>query len=186
VGRQGGAGGRRESIAEARERRRTVEDPDVVLGAAARLLETRARSVEEVRRRLTAAGYRPDLVAGVINRLVELGILDDAAFAQAWVDSRDRSRPRGAHALRQELQQKGIDRSLVDELLADREASANDRADEVAAGRLLARHAPALNRVADPRLRRQRAYGVLARNGFAPDICSTAVREFLREVGPDD
>ena len=74
-----------------------------MLEAAARFLEPRARSVTEVRRRLTGAGYRTDLVEGAITRMLELGMLDDEAFARAWVESRDRARPRGERAIRDEL-----------------------------------------------------------------------------------
>ena len=82
-----------------------------MLEAAARFLETRSRSVAEVRRRLTSAGYRPELVDGAIARLLDLGVLDDEAFARAWVESRDRARPRGERAIRDELRLKGIDRT---------------------------------------------------------------------------
>ena len=102
------------------ERRAAVDDPAVVLEAAARFLEPRARSVAEVRRRLTGAGYRPELVDGAIERLLELGMLDDEAFARAWVESRDRARPRGERAIRQELGLKGVDRSTIDLVLAER------------------------------------------------------------------
>ena len=50
----------RESYAERRERHAAVDDPAVVLEAAARFLEVRSRSVAEVRRRLGGAGYRTD------------------------------------------------------------------------------------------------------------------------------
>src|SRR5688500_2853540 len=93
------------------------------MAAAARLLEGRARSVAEVRRRLGAAGYRVDLVAGVIQRLLELGMLDDEAFARAWVASRDRARPRGERALRDELRLKGIAPDVVAAVLAERAVS---------------------------------------------------------------
>lgn len=173
--------GRRASFAERRERRAEVDDPGVVLEAAARFLESRSRSVAEVRRRLVGAGYRPELVEGAITRLLELGMLDDAAFARAWVESRDRSRPRGERAMRQELGQKGIDRETVDLVLEQRrDASAGLDADgattsvdRVAAERVLARHRRALARVPDPRKRRQRAYVLLARNGFDPETCRT-------------
>ncbi|MGZ3602948.1 MAG: hypothetical protein ACXVDF_23785, partial [Ktedonobacterales bacterium] len=67
--RTAGGRGRRASFAERRERRAAVDDPTIVLEAAARFLEPRARSVAEVRRRLTGAGYRPDLVDGAIERM---------------------------------------------------------------------------------------------------------------------
>jgi regulatory protein len=167
-----------ETHAERRARRGEVDDPEVVLAAAMRFLETRSRSIAEVRRRLTGAGYRADLVDGAISRLAELGVLDDEAFARGWVESRDRARPRGERALRDELRLKGIDRTVVDEVLGDRrELRANDDEDEdgspdrLAALRLIERHARTLDRIDDPRKRRERAYALLARNGFDPDIC---------------
>ena len=173
---------RRESFAERKERRAAVDDPAVVLEAAARFLEVRSRSVSEVRRRLGGAGYRADLVEGAIERMTELGMLDDAAFARTWVEFRDRARPRGERAIREELRLKGIDRETVDAVIGERRdraaAVAGDdadgeppSADRTAAERLLAKHARALDRVADPRQRRQRAYGLLARHGFDPETC---------------
>jgi regulatory protein len=96
-----GTRARRESFAEKRERRAAIDDPAVVLEAAARFLEVRSRSVHEVRRRLGGAGYRADLVEGAITRMTELGMLDDQVFARAWVESRDRARPRGQRAIRE-------------------------------------------------------------------------------------
>jgi regulatory protein len=163
---------RRESYAERRERYAAVDDPAVVLVAAARFLEVRPRSVAEVRRRLTSAGYRADLVEGAIDRMGDLGVLDDEAFARAWVESRDRARPRGERALREELRLKGIDREVADRVLREDAAPASDSGpDRPAAERLIAKHARTLERIADPRRRRERAYALLARNGFDPEIC---------------
>ncbi|MEZ0240084.1 MAG: regulatory protein RecX [Chloroflexota bacterium] len=165
---------RREGFAEKRERLGAIEDPNVVLEAALRFLEVRARSIDEVRRRLRTAGYRTELIEGAIERLLGLGILDDAAFAKAWVESRDRARPRGERALRRELQIKGIERGTVDTAMDERrpEPGSADDPDQAAAEALMARHASALARVADPRKRRQRAYAMLARNGFDPEIAA--------------
>lgn len=174
----------RPSFAERREAKATIDDPAVVLEAAARFLEARSRSVAEVRRRLGRAGYNAELIEGAIVRLAELGMLDDEAFGRAWVESRDRARPRGEIALRRELSLKGVDRSIVNELLDERRAAAEPGDDGhgpdlAAADRLLARNERALARVADPRQRRQRAYALLARNGFDPDTCRAASASFL-------
>jgi regulatory protein len=177
-----GARSERVSPAERRERRAAVDDPAVVLEAAARFLEVRARSVAEVRRRLGQAGYRSDLVEGAIVRMTELGMLDDATFARAWIESRDRARPRGEIALKRELSLKGVDHALVDQLLEerrdDRGTGAEGGVDLAAAERLLVRHERALAREADPRSRRRRAYALLARNGFDPETCSAASAAF--------
>ena len=179
--------GRRESFAERRERRAAVDDPAIVLDAAARFLESRSRSVAEVRRRLTTAGYRADLVAGAIDRLTELGMLDDEAFARAWVESRDRARPRGERAVREELRVKGVAREVVDAVLEERRsAEGASSPDRMAAERLVARHARGLARVVDPRQRRQRAYALLARNGFDPAICREVAASVIGGDAADD
>ena len=186
---------RRETFAERRERRAAVDDPTVVLEAAARFLEARSRSIAEVRRRLTTAGYRSDLVDGAIARMTELGMLDDEAFARAWVESRDRARPRGERALQNELRLKGIDRAVIDLVLHDRReqlTGADDAVapavapDRVAAERLIAKHARTLDRIADPRRRRERAYALLARNGFDPETCREVAAGVVTRDTDDD
>ncbi|MBA3876622.1 MAG: recombination regulator RecX [Anaerolinea sp.] len=179
---------RRASYGERRARCAAVGDPAVVLEAALRFLEARRRSVAEVRRRLTDAGYREELVTTAIERLAELGILDDDAFAAQWVESRDRARPRGERALRVELRQKGVDPETIARALGQRDtpegggAEGAVSADEVAAQRLLARHAGGLRRIADLRARRQRAYATLARHGFAPEVCGSVVAAWLADA----
>ena len=166
---------RRQKSLEARKADNAeVTDPSLVLAAALRFLEARPRSTSEVRRRLLTRGYQADLVEGCVKRLLDLDILDDAAFARTWVESRDRARPRGERALRSELRGKGIDRQVVDEVL-DTRAVEQPAADAAAARRVLERHASALARVADPPARRQRAYALLARSGFDSDTAVEAI-----------
>jgi SOS response regulatory protein OraA/RecX len=74
-----------------------------------------------------------------------------------------------------ELARKGIERQTTDEVMADREAN-EPEADAAAARRLLERNARALARVGDPRARRNRAYALLARNGFDPEVAAAASR----------
>jgi regulatory protein len=184
----------RRARADARRAERAdVEDPAVVLEAAAAFLAVRPRSVDETRRRLRHLGYPAALIEVVIDRLRAYGYLDDASFARAWVESRDRARPRGESALRRELTLKGIDRELIAAVLAGRDdevaepardvdgvegsflpptADESRSADEVAGRRLIARRSSALARESDPRRRRQKVYALLARNGFSPDVCA--------------
>ncbi|MGA3029952.1 MAG: regulatory protein RecX [Candidatus Limnocylindrales bacterium] len=177
------------------ERHAAESDPEVVLNAAARFLELRSRSVQEVRRHLGTARYPDPLIEAAIARLLELGMLDDAAFARAWVESRDRARPRGAQALRRELALKGIDREVAVGALADRDRAGADEADrdflavsadETAAERLLGKNRASLARIADPRVRRQRAYALLARNGFDPEVCREVSARIAEPATQDD
>jgi len=176
--------GRLEARLERERRHAATGDVEIVLAAAGRYLEQRARSVEEVRRHLREARYPEALIEAAIDRIVRAGMLDDRAFASAWVESRDRARPRGEQALRRELSLKGLDRDLIEDVLAERaagpaagetDAPGNEAAPDLrAALRLLAKRRSTLDRIADPRLRRQRAYALLARNGFDPDVCRQA------------
>jgi SOS response regulatory protein OraA/RecX len=166
--------------------------------------------VTEVRRRLIRAGYREAMVQAALDRLTAVGYLDDDVFARAWVESRDRAKPRGERALRSELLAKGVDRAVIELVLAERrsgpdeiagaeyrgsgaEASADadehadesTSADELAARRLLDRHRRALEREPDSTRRRQKAYALLARNGFDPDVCRAAAASMAGADGPD-
>ncbi|MGC8633580.1 MAG: regulatory protein RecX [Candidatus Limnocylindrales bacterium] len=124
--------------AEARERRAALADPAPVMDAAARYLEARPRSIAETRARLTEAGYPGPLVDQVLQRMVELGYLDDLAFARAWVESRDRAHPRGEPGLRRELERKGVAREVTETVLAERRAAAPGREPGLGRGRDLA------------------------------------------------
>jgi regulatory protein len=182
---------RREAIADRLALRAAITDPNVVMEAAAAFLAVRPRSIEETRRRLRHLGYPSVLADEVVGRLVEMRYLDDADFARAWVESRDRVKPRGESALRRELRLKGVPDAIVaDVLLARSDPSApatgddghRGDADHDAAQRLLDRRATSLRRESDPRRRRQRAYALLARNGFAPDVCQAVSSRLVRQA----
>jgi SOS response regulatory protein OraA/RecX len=192
---------RRVTAEERRTRLGAVEDASVVMAAAANFLSVRPRSVAETRTRLLHLGYPPRLIEETLDRLEELAYLDDTLFARTWVESRDRAHPRGQIRLRRELALKGISRDIVDHVMEQRGDSALDvgtvagledearpvasidrtAAEQAAAISLLKRRAAALAREPDPRRRRQKAYGLLARNGFDPDVCRQAAVAFSAE-----
>jgi len=150
--------------------------------AAAGLLGVRQRSVAEMNKRLVRLGYPQPLVEHVVTRLIEMNYLDDEDFARSWVESRDRARPRGELGLRRELTMKGVPREIVDLIMAERsQSAAGEDPDSAAAVALLDRKKAALAREPDVNRRRQKAYALLARNGFGPETCRQAVNaEFLR------
>lgn len=165
------------------------------MAAAAAFLAVRSRSVEETRRRLRHLGYPSGLCDQVVDRLIEAGYLDDLAFARAWVESRDRARPRGAVALRRELQLKGVPEATIAAVLAERGGGEDgtgledgpglEDPDLRAARRLLDGRAQALGREPEARRRRQRAYALLARHGFSPDVCREVAATFEPVAGSE-
>ncbi len=86
---------------------------------ALRYLSYRPRSEAEVRSYLTRRGVEPAHIEAVLARLRDLGLVDDEAFARAWVENRGTFRPRGRRALQAELRQKGIAPELVERVLAE-------------------------------------------------------------------
>ncbi|MGI8929363.1 MAG: regulatory protein RecX [Candidatus Limnocylindrales bacterium] len=173
-----------ESRAALRESRAALIDPAPVMDAAAVFLGVRPRSVAETRQRLLHLGYPEGLVGGVLERLIEMNYLGDVAFARAWVESRDRARPRGENALRRELAMKGVPREVVDRVLAARLTEAGAGATDpnrAAADALLARRRASFEREPDLARRRQKAYALLARNGFDPETCREATTSFATE-----
>jgi regulatory protein len=97
---------------------------------ALRMLEVRGRSSAEVRQKLLQRGTPAEVVEDVLDRLSENRLVDDAQFAQAWVENRSTFRPRSRRALAFELRQHGVEQAeiehaleeLDDELLAEKAA----------------------------------------------------------------
>ncbi|RRR75805.1 MAG: regulatory protein RecX [Candidatus Viridilinea halotolerans] len=148
------------------ERLEAAAQAEQAMRIAMRMLDSRPRAIAEVRQRLQRKGCTPESIAQAIERLTALGLLDDSAFSQLWVENRQRLRPRGALALRDELRRKGVDRTTVEQTLAasdatDPEAEAH-RAEQLARS-VLARYAHSPDRTSFQR----RMGGFLQRRGFS-------------------
>ncbi len=143
-------------------------------------LSYRPRSAAELRRNLVEADFDPDTVEETLARLAEQGYLDDAEFARFWVENRQRFRPKGERALRQELRQRGLD--------ADTIAGALERLDTAeAAYRAAQPRAERLAQLAqvDPTSFRRKLSDFLLRRGFDYDVIAEAVARLLRELSQD-
>lgn len=108
--------------------------------SAYRLINLRPRSTAEIQQSLSKKGYDPEVITQVIARLVELDFLNDETFAQYWVEQRDTFNPRSHMALRQELQEKGVSRSLIDTALTASDETITARAAAEKKARQLARY----------------------------------------------
>ena len=118
-----------------------------------------------------------------LDRYTELGYIDDAAFARSWVESRQRTRGLAASALRRELRQKGIDRELIDQVLAD---GVDDDSEREAASALVHKKLRTMRGV-DHDAASRRLVSMLGRKGYAPGVSYAVVREALanRASGAD-
>ncbi len=144
------------------------------LDAAIRLLAVRPRSIAELRQRLRRRGFDAGTIDRVLARLQELEYVDDEAFARYWVENRERFRPRGPHALRYELFQKGVPADVVDRVLADVDPTAS----ALKALQARARRWQHL----DEETFRRKAGQFLARRGFSYDIIQDVVTTVWEEL----
>ena len=158
---------------------RQGEQKQRAMGDALRLLNYRLRSVAEVRKRLQERGYTPDQVEAVLSRLQAAGMLDDGAFARAWVENRQLGSPRGRQGLAAELRQKGVAPEVIAAVLdeAVEEESEAGQALELARGR-----AHALRGLDRPAFFR-RLQSFLARRGFSAEVVFQVARQVWEEVG---
>jgi regulatory protein len=174
----------REAARIAREEAAAAEveaDPEAV--ARKILLDTltgQARSRQELADKLAKRGVPDDLASRLLDRFTEVGLIDDAAFARQWVESRSRSRGLAPRALKQELRRKGVG---DDDAAEAREQI--DEADQRAAARALVDRKLRSMRGVEPQVATRRLAGVLARKGYAAGLAFSVVREALAEVGAD-
>jgi regulatory protein len=168
-----------------RRERPAVEDveaagpPEDLESVARQILLRRLTEQPRSRSELAAALARkhvPDDVAQrLLDRFEEVGLVDDAAFAQAWVDSRHRGRGLGRRALSHELRRKGID----DDVARDAVASVDEAAERDTARRLVERRADSLANL-EPVHAQRRLLGMLARKGYGAGVATEVVRDVLR------
>ena len=159
---------------------------------ALHLLSFRPRGEQELRTRLRAKSFSPALVEWCIHLLREQGLLDDHAFASAYVRSRIRLRPRGRFRLSQELRQKGVPVEVVEKAIEDtfldEATSEHELAREAAErwvqrqSRAVARAVAANDRSPERERGRRRLHAFLNRRGFAPDAIRAAVTAALERA----
>lgn len=137
-------------------------------------LSYRPRSAAEVRTYLNKREVAETHIEAVIGRLERAGLLDDEAFAQFWVENRERFRPRGPRALRHELRQKGIDDRVIERVIEPLDVS--DSA--YRSGRKKARQLRNADR--DTFYRKLTAY--LARRGFDYETAREVTDHYWSEL----
>src|ERR1700758_2053353 len=89
-----------------------------------RLLTAKARTRAELAGQLKKRGYPDDVSARVLDRLTDVGLVDDAEFAEQWIWSRQANVGKGKHALGADLRKKGVQDDVIAEALDGIDASA--------------------------------------------------------------
>ncbi len=136
---------------------------------------TRSQLADTLRQRLV-----PDDAAElVLDRLTEVGLIDDAAYAAGWVHSRRSSRGLSAHAITRELRDRGIDEDLI----ADAVAAVGPEDDEATARDLVRRRLRTMSGLSTE-TKVRRLVGFLSRKGYPSGVAYRVVRDEL--AAPDE
>jgi regulatory protein len=171
-----------------RSRRRSQTEPDPSgrdLGAPADLeavartivltkLASQARSRHELEEALDGRGVPQAVATAVLDRFEAVGLVDDAAFADAWIQSRQTTRGLSRQALRHELRRKGVDDGVIADCL-----ESIDPVTEVETARRLVERKLHTTRHLSAETRFRRLTGLLARKGYPAGMTFRVVREAL-------
>ncbi|MFY1684466.1 regulatory protein RecX [Micromonospora sp.] len=138
-----------------------------------RQLAVRPRTRAELAGALAKKGISDEVSAQVLDRYDEVGIIDDAAFARAWVSSRHNGRGLARRALANELRQRGVDGEVASEALGEL-----DEETEAQTARALVDRKLRTAR-GEPDAVFRRLVGMLARKGYPPGVAIRAVKDAL-------
>lgn len=145
--------------------------------SALRLIERRPRSSTEIVRALRDKGFDEEIVAQLVQRFNDVGLLDDTAFAQYWVEQRATFKPRSRRVLEQELRQKGAERSVIEEALSGM--------DETETARQAAQqYAHRLAQLPEEAFKNKLG-GFLQRRGFGYEVVKQIIIEVWEEVSAE-
>jgi regulatory protein len=140
---------------------------------ASRALSARDRTVAELRTYLERKRADPEVIEAVVAELCEAGYLDDPRYARRFVEDRRQLDRWGSERIARDLVKRGVDAELVEAALSDRGPE-----EEIEAARQLLTERfpqpPATDR------ERDRAWGLLVRRGYKPELAYAAVRLFER------
>lgn len=163
--------GREEPPADPVERARAI---------CLRLLTGTPRTRKQLADALRKREIPDDAAEEVLSRFEEVGLINDGAFAEAWVESRHHGRGLARRALARELRTKGVDSTLIDEAVSQLDS---DQEEETA--RALVARKLSSTRGLDRDRRLRRLAGMLARKGYSEGMALKVVRQALEEEGEE-
>ena len=141
-----------------------------------RLLTARARTRAELAGQLAKRGYPDDVAVAALDRLAAVGLINDADFAEQWVQSRRIRSGKANRALAAELKTRGVDADVIAEALDGVDAAdERARAERSTAQKLLR---DSLGDSDDNKVMR-RLVGMLARRGYSQSMAVAVVTEGL-------
>ena len=176
-GRASGSGEAAASEAKARD----AQDPEArARQICLRLLTAAPRTRAQLAQAMHRGGVPAEAAEAILVRFTDAGLIDDAAFARAWVESRHHSRGLSKRSLSAELRRNGVENEQISEAV-----DTLDPEQEVATARRLVERKMASTRGRPPETRVRQAAGMLARKGYPPGLAFRLIREAMQHEGAE-
>ena len=165
---------------EARDLRPEADPESVARKILLDQLTGRARTRSELAEKLRKRNVPTEIAERLLDRFEEVGLIDDAAFAQEWIAQRQSGRGLAKRALAMELKRKGLDDEVARTALGE-----IDQDEEIEAAREQVRRKLRSMRGLEPERATRRLVGMLARKGHSAGAAYRVVREELEAAGLD-
>lgn len=162
---------------DARTQGREPDPHDVARQIVLRQLAMTPRSRAQLEQKLAQRGCAADVAAAVLDRMTEVGLVDDEAFAGMLVRSEQAGRGLAKRALARELRTKGIGDDLANEALDSiSDADERDRARVLVDKKLRAMHGLGIE------VQTRRLAAMLARKGYSSSVSYAVIREAIADA----
>jgi regulatory protein len=138
------------------------------------------RTAAQLAAAMARKGIEEDVATEVLERFTDVGLIDDVAFAEAWVESRHAGRGLARRALAHELRTRGVDTAVIAVAVAEL-----DPERELETARALAVRRLASTRGLETPVRFRRVASVLARKGYSEAVAYRVIREALEAEGAE-
>jgi len=147
---------------------------------ATKFLNTRRRTEKEVREKLRGEKFEDDVIDEIANDFLQSGLIDDEAFAAAFIHDKRISKPVSSRQLENELRRKGVTKNIIAHSLgaSDEEENDEDRAMKAAQKKW----EQLLRRESDERKRVQKLISFLGSRGFDFGVIKNVARKFDAEI----
>lgn len=158
-----------------------ADEIEKAFNRALHYLGFRMRSEHEVKEKLSEQGFGQAVILEAIVKLRRLGFLNDETFSKALMETQKRTTGQGPRAIRQKLQQKGIDKTLQEQIL---DTYTDD--DQLAVATKMAEKELRKTKTESPQQKELRIQQSLLRKGFSYEIIKEALQSLTFEVEEDE
>lgn len=129
-----------------------------------------AKSAHQLREILTKREIPDDIADAMIERFIEVQLIDDELFAKNYTSYR-LAQSKSSRLIRRELQTKGVAQQLIDQALSE----VDNELEQEIANQAAAKRMRVLTKL-DAATRRRRLQSFLGRRGYSSELISTAIR----------